>query len=73
MKEYRVRFVTKKGGFRYWAIDLLAKNAAEAKAKAKAHWEHPDVHMFNLEAARIEAPVYIWYTPLEPADWRGEQ
>lgn len=51
---YRVKFLIKRGGKRYYVIDLAADNAKEAKEEAKKMWynDHSN-HMFNIEVRRL--------------------
>lgn len=44
---YRVSGLTKKGGMKYWKIDLEADTAQEAKARAKELW-YLDDHLFQI-------------------------
>lgn len=55
MKLYRVEFITKVGGWRYWVIDIEANTAKEARAKAEELWyEHSKWHMFGIKTRLLK-------------------
>ncbi len=55
MKLYRVKFVTKVGGWRSWVIDIEANTAKEARAKTEQMWyEHSKAHVFNIEVRLLK-------------------
>lgn len=67
MKYYRVTFLTKKGEFCDWAIDVAAETAKDAVLKAKKLWidSKHDMHMFRVKAKLIrgtETIDYHWFT-----------
>ena len=59
---YRVRFLVKKGGERWYAVDLEAENAQAAKKSARAMWQGKFLalaktapHAFDMSASRRDA------------------
>jgi len=67
---YRVTFVTKKGGYKKWNIDIeqTAPGVAFAEHDARTRWVNtygPDApHMFQVKARRLkdeEEFLYHWF------------
>lgn len=52
-KLYVVTFITKKGGYKIWMINVSAPSAKKAKEIAKNMWEK-DFHMFSLYARQLK-------------------
>ena len=68
MKRYKVEFVTKRGRYRHWRIDVEAEFAAEAKVKAVRAWhDHPPIkeaYLFHVNAHKLkdtEEFLYHWF------------
>ncbi|MCD8215069.1 MAG: hypothetical protein LUC97_05460 [Clostridiales bacterium] len=50
---YRVEFITKKGGYKEWVIDVDAHTVKGAVNIAKKMWQK-DAHMFGIKARRLK-------------------
>lgn len=57
---YRVSFITKKGGERYWVIDIAAQNAKEARVTMEKMWKK-SMHKFSITVRRIKDSEEILY------------
>ncbi len=64
---YRINGLTKKGGFRYWTIDLEADNAKEAIDRAKELWPS-NAHLFHIKARNWDGCTldYNFWTHRKP-------
>lgn len=57
---YRVSFITKKGGERYWVVDIAAKNIKEAREIVERMWKR-NMHKFSITVRRIKDSEEILY------------
>lgn len=58
MKWYRVLFLIKKGGFRYYFIDVQAENKANAVNIVKELWESEhSSHQFHITCKPLKTNV----------------
>lgn len=66
--DYRVTFLIKKGGYRYYVIDIPAANRKKAREIAEMRWNRLDGHMFHLRVRRIkdtEEFLYHWFVEVD--------
>lgn len=54
---YRVTFVTKKGGEKFYSIDIEANTAKEAKETMKSMWKS-DKHAFDITTKKVDEIKY---------------
>lgn len=60
MKTYEVKFLTKRGGERWWVFYAEADNAKVARCIAEEAWQSKhEAHMFNIKVRVAKLDVEI--------------
>lgn len=60
MKTYKVKFLTKRGGERWWVFYVEADNAKMARSAAEEAWQSKrEAHMFNIKVlvAKLDGEI----------------
>lgn len=67
---YRISGLTRRGGLRYWALDVPASNRLEAITLGRCRWNaaHSEEFLSNINAVRNEDGK-VTYRRWQPCDW----